>query len=237
VRTYFLNQNPLGQVVGDSRPEGPFPAFPGYEIVGVVGDAKYSGLRKAINPTIYQAISDGEAFFELRTAADPSLLIPSVRSTVNRVDDNLAMVRIDTQKGQIDQQLSEDRMVAQLSSFFGLLALVLACLGLYGLLSYEVTRRTREIGIRMAIGAQAGNVIRLVMGQAVTVATLGAVAGVAISLGVTRLLTTLLYGVKPGDPLTLLFVIAVLAVVALAGCALPARRATKVDPLVALRYE
>jgi ABC-type antimicrobial peptide transport system permease subunit len=156
---------------------------------------------------------------------------------VNRVDDNLAMVRIDTQKGQIDQQLSEDRMVAQLSSFFGLLALVLACLGLYGLLSYEVTRRTREIGIRMAIGAQAGNVIRLVMGQAVTVATLGAVAGVAISLGVTRLLTTLLYGVKPGDPLTLLFVIAVLAVVALAGCALPARRATKVDPLVALRYE
>jgi ABC-type antimicrobial peptide transport system permease subunit len=128
-------------------------------------------------------------------------------------------------------------MVAQLSTFFGLLALVLACMGLYGLLSYEVARRTREIGIRMAIGAQAMNVIRLVMGHAAVVAALGAVAGAGISLGATRLLITFLYGVKPGDPITLLCVLALLAVVALAACYIPARRATKVDPLVALRYE
>jgi ABC-type antimicrobial peptide transport system permease subunit len=147
------------------------------------------------------------------------------------------MVGVDTQEGEIDRQLSEDRMVAQLSSFFGLLALVLSCMGLYGLLSYEVTRRTREIGIRMAIGARATNVIRLVMGHAAVVAALGAVAGAGISLGATRLLVTFLYDVKPGDPITLLCVMGLLAVVALAACYIPARRATKVDPLVALRYE
>jgi ABC-type antimicrobial peptide transport system permease subunit len=110
-------------------------------------------------------------------------------------------------------------------------------MGLYGLLSYEVTRRTREIGIRMAIGAQAGNVIRLVMGQAVLVGALGATVGVGASFGVTRLLATFLYGVKPSDPATLLGILGLLALVALAACLLPARRATRVDPLVALRYE
>src|SRR5262249_23615891 len=99
VRTYFPNQNPLGQVFGDSLGDGPWPAFPGYLIVGVVGDAKYSSLRKGVNPTIYTAASDGGAFFELRTATKPLLLIPAVRKTVNGIDENLAMVRIDTQKG------------------------------------------------------------------------------------------------------------------------------------------
>ena len=237
VHTYFLNQNPLGQVFGDSLQEGRWPAFPGYEIVGVVGDAKFSSLRDAFAPAIYAAAKDGDASFELRTSNDPASLITAVRKTLSSVDNNLTMVQVDTQDGEIDRQLSEDRMVAQLSTFFGLLALVLACMGLYGLLSYEVTRRTREIGIRMAIGAQAMNVIRLVMGHAAVVAALGAVAGVGISLGATRLLITFLYGVKPGDPITLLGVIALLAVVALAACYIPARRATKVDPLVALRYE
>jgi predicted permease len=236
-RTYFPNRNPLGQVFGEAPPEGQWPGSPGYEIVGVVGDAKYSNLRDGIRPTIYSAVSDGEAAFELRTSSDPASLISAVRRTLNSTEDNLAMVSVDTQTGEIDRQLSEDRMVAQLSSFFGLLALVLACMGLYGLLSYEVTRRTREIGIRMAIGAQAGNVIRLVMGQAVLVATLGAVAGVSISFGATRLLRTFLYGVRPGDPVTLLSVMALLTVVALAACLIPARRATRVDPLIALRYE
>jgi ABC-type antimicrobial peptide transport system permease subunit len=128
-------------------------------------------------------------------------------------------------------------MIAELSSFFGLLALLLASMGLYGLLSYTVTGRTREIGIRMAIGAQANNVIWLVLREAVLPAVLGAVIGTGISLGATRLLVTFLYGVKPGDPFTLSSVIVLLAVVALVACLIPARRATKVDPLVALRYE
>lgn len=237
VQTYFPGQNPLGKIVGNSLAKGPFPAFPGWQIVGVVGNTKYSSLRDAIKPAIYSAASDGNAFFELRTSVNPESLVPTVSKTVNSVDDNLAMVDINTQKGQIDRQLSDDRMVAELSSFFGLLALVLACMGLYGLLSYEVTRRTREIGIRMAIGAQVGNVMRLVIGEAVVLAALGAVVGVGISLGAARLLTTLLYGVKPGDPITLLSVTFLLAIVALGACWLPARRATKVDPLVALRYE
>ena len=119
----------------------------------------------------------------------------------------------------------------------GLLALVLACLGLYGLLSYEVTRRTREIGIRMAIGAQSSNVVKMVLGKAAGLIAAGAVVGIAAFLGVTRLLTSFLYGVWPADPATLVAVALLLGVVALAACYIPARRATRVDPLVALRYE
>jgi predicted permease len=237
VQAYFPNQNPLGEIFGDSLSKGPFPAFPGWQIVGVVGNTKYNSLRRDMRPTIYQATPDNYACFELRTSVDPASLIPIVRKTVNSVDDNLAMVGMDTQKGEIDRQLADDRMVAELSSFFGLLALLLACMGLYGLLSYTVTRRTREIGIRMAIGAQAGNVIRLVMAEAILVAGVGAVFGTGVSFGTTRLLMTFLYGVKPGDPFTLFSVILLLAVVALGACLIPARRATRVDPLVALRYE
>jgi predicted permease len=236
-RTYFPNQNPLGQVFGDRLPQGRWPASPGYEIVGVVGDAKYSNLRDEIKPAIYSGNLDGEASFELHTSTDPASLIPTVRKTMNSVDDNLAMVRIDTQKGEIDRQLSEDRMVAQLASFFGLLALLLACLGLYGLLSYEVTRRTREIGIRMAVGAQSHNVVGLVLTKAMGLIVAGAIAGIAVALGVTRFLASFLFGVKAGDPITMAGVAALLVVVALAACYIPARRATKIDPLVALRYE
>ncbi|HET7871278.1 MAG TPA: FtsX-like permease family protein, partial [Terriglobales bacterium] len=236
-QSYFPNQNPLGVVMGDSPAEGSFPAFPGFQIIGVAGDAKYNSLRRDIKPTLYTPASGGDAFFEVRTAINPASLIPAVQRTVSGIDDNLALFQIKTQQERIDMQLTEDRLVAQLSSFFGLLALVLACMGLYGLLAYEVSRRTREIGIRMAIGAQAGNVIRLVMGEAVLVAALGAVAGISLSLGVCRLLTTLLYGVKPGDPITLVGVTLLLALVAAAACLFPARRATRVDPLVALRYE
>jgi predicted permease len=236
-RTYFPTRNPLGQVFGDRPAQGRWPAFPGYEIVGVVADAKYSNLRDAVKPAIYSATLDGAAAFELRTSVDPASLISVVRNTLNRVDDNLAIVHIDTQKGQIDRQLAENRMVAHLSSFFGITALVLACLGLYGLLSYEVTRRTREIGIRMAVGAQSHNVVGLVLTKAMGLIVAGAVAGIAVAVGVTRFLASFLYGVKAGDPITLFAVAALLALVALAACYIPARRATKVDPLVALRYE
>ena len=128
-------------------------------------------------------------------------------------------------------------MIARLSSSFGVLALLLACIGLYGLLSYEVAGRTHEIGIRMALGAQAGNVLREVVGKGITLAATGVAIGTAASFELTRYLGTILYDVKPSDPTTLVSVGVILLLVALAACYVPARRATMVDPLVALRYE
>jgi predicted permease len=237
VRAYVPDQNPLGKVFADAPAGNEWPANSGYQIVGVVGDAKYNDLRGSINPTIYYPVSDQGAFFELRTAGDPALLIPTVRNTVSRVDDNLALFRVDTQKRQIDRLLSDERMMAQLSTFFGLLALLLASTGIYGLLSYEVTRRTREICIRMAIGAQQSDVVGMVVRQGLLLALAGAVIGTGASFAIKLLLEKILYHVRAGDPVTLAAVTGILLVVALAACFLPARRATRVDPLVALRYE
>ena len=238
VQKYFPGVEPLGQHFGDSVSTEPGePNEPGYRIVGVVGNAKYDQVRREIMPSFYVPNIGGDASFELRTAGNPAAMIPGVRNIVRQENDDLALFRISTQTEAIDRQLVSERMTAQLSSFFGVLALVLACLGLYGLLSYEVTRRTREIGIRMAIGAQPQNVMKLVLGKALLLTAGGAVAGLAASIGITRLLTSVLYSVHPGDPATLLAVVGLLAVVALVACYIPARRATRVDPLVALRYE
>jgi len=206
-------------------------------IIGVVGNTKYNTLRREIQPTFYSPNIDGSAYFELRTALDPMALVPVAKDIANRENQDLALFRISTQKQMLDRQVFIERITAQLSSFFGLLALVLACLGLYGLLSYEVTRRTREIGIRMAVGAQSHNVIGLVLVKAIALIAGGAAIGIGVALGVTRFLASFLYGVHAGDPLTLVAVAGLLAVVALAACYIPARRATRVDPLVALRYE
>ena len=238
VQRYFPVESPLGQIFADnSAPQSGELENPGFQIVGVVGNAKYSSLRRDIHPTLYLPNATGAAFFELRTTNDPNALVSAVRNIVTRENQDLALFRISTQLQAIDRQMVGERITAQLSSFFGLLALALACMGLYGLLSYEVTRRTREIGIRMAIGAQAGNVVRLVLGRTMVLVLIGAIAGIACSLGVARILKSVLYGVKAGDPLTLLGVMALLALVALVACVVPARSATKVDPLVALRYE
>ena len=175
--------------------------------------------------------------FIVRSVRDPRQLVPAIRDVVNRRDSNLALSHVSTQSEQIDNLLLTERMVAQLSTFFAVLALLLACAGIYGLLSYEVTRRTREIGIRMAIGAQQGNVISMVVKHGLVLAVAGAVIGVMASLGATRLLRSLLYGVRATGPVTLAVVAALLLMVALVACYLPARRATRVDPLVALRYE
>jgi predicted permease len=235
---YLPGVNPLGQTFGTSEPVEPGEfRNPGFVVVGLVGNAKYNSLRREIKPTLYMPDTDGSAFFELRTAADPMSLVPTVKNITNQENQDLALFRISTQQEAINSQVFTERLTAQLSAFFGLLALVLACLGLYGLLSYEVTRRTREIGIRMAVGAQSHNVIGLVLAKAVGLIIVGAAVGIAAALGVTRFLTSFLYGVNAGDPVTLIAVAGLLAVVALAACYIPARRATRVDPLVALRYE
>jgi predicted permease len=235
---YFPGKNPIGQIFGEQEPTGIGDAkAPGYLIVGVVANSKYNSLRREITPCFYQPNVGGEAFFDLRTGTAPLSLVPTVKNIVDQRSHDLAVFRISTETEAIDRQVFTEKMTARLSSLFGLLALLLACLGLYGLLSYEVTRRTREIGIRMAVGAQPHNVVGLVLTKAVVLIAAGAAVGIAVALGVTRFLSSFLYGVKAGDPITLLAVAALLALVALAACYIPARRATKVDPLVALRYE
>ena len=205
---------------------------------GVASDARYDDLKKAVEPTEYFPLESGRADFELRTTATPEALIPAARSIIHEVDSHLPPAVFTTQTKQIDGSLFRERLVAHLSSFFGLLvALGLACVGLYGLLSYDVTRRTREIGIRSAMGAQQRDVLHLVVGQGIALAAAGALAGVAGALALTRYLQSLLYGVRPTDPATFVAVAVLLILVSLAACYIPARRATRVDPMVALRYE
>jgi predicted permease len=232
VRNFLENKNPLGLHFGGSDPKSKQ-----YQIVGIVGDAKYEELRNDVAPTAYVPLQEGAAYFALRTASNPAALTATVRRTVSDLDDNLPIFDVRTQTQTIDRLLFNERLIARLSSLFAILALILPCLGLYGLLSYEVARRTREIGIRTALGAQGPDILRLVVGLAAFLTTVGALLGMAIALGVTRYLRTLLYGVRTSDPLTFAAVALLLLTVALLACYFPARRATKVDPLVALRYE
>jgi predicted permease len=237
VEKYLGKENPLGKQFGQAEASADGPASSGYEIVGVVRDAKYSGLRREINAMMYTPQRFGGATFELRTAADPKAILPAIREVVSQVNTNLPLFDVKTESEQIDRLLFQERLVARLSAFFGLLALVLACVGLYGLLSYEVSRRTREIGIRMTLGAHQGNVLKLVLRQGIVLAVVGAALGIGVALGVTRYLASMLYNVRASDPATIAGVAILLALVAFAACYIPARRATRVDPMVALRHE
>ena len=237
VEKYLGKENPLGKRFGEFAGDENRPASPGYEIVGVVRDTKYSDLRRDIDPTMYQPQSGMGAAFEVRTAGDPKALVPVIRKTVAEIGPNLPLQNVTTESQQIDRLLFQERLVARLAGFFSALALVLACIGLYGLLAYEVARRTREIGTRMALGAQGSDVLRMVVRQGLVLALIGAAAGIGAALGVTRYLKTMLYGVKANDPVTIAAVGLLLLLVALAACWIPARRATRVDPMVALRYE
>lgn len=237
VEKYLGKENPLGKQFGEAEATPDRAASAGYEIVGVVRDAKYNNLRREIHAMMYTPQSLGGASFEVRTAADPQAILPAIREVVAQVNTNLPLFDVKTESEQIDRLLFQERLVARLSGFFALLALVLACVGLYGLLSYEVSRRTREIGIRMALGAPQVSVLKLVLWQGIVLAMVGAALGIAVALSVTRYLASMLYGVHPNDPLTLTAVALLLTLVALAACYIPARRAMRVDPMVALRYE
>ena len=245
VRAYFPHGNPLGEIFGADTDEAAkkysaedpsYTRNPGWVITGVVRDAKFNDLRREVKPTMYAPSGEG-GFFELRTAGDPMSVVPAVRKIVQQAASDMPIFDLTTQSRQIDDLLYQERLIARMSSLFALLALLLACIGLFGLLSYEVSRRTREIGIRMALGAQPGDVLRRVIGHGVLLAATGAAIGTAASLAVTRYLGALLFGVSPSDPRTLAGVTCLLLAVAFGACYLPARRATRVDPLVALRYE
>jgi predicted permease len=236
---FFSNQNPVGKHFGDAQyidGEAQLPS-PGYTIIGVAANTKYKTIRQPIVPTVFLPLVSNSAYFELRAAGNPTALVKNVRDIVSRAADNLPLTNVRTQTEQIDQTLFLERLLSRLSSFFGALALVLACIGLYGLLAYEVARRTREIGIRMALGAQQRDLLRLVVGQGILLAFIGVAIGIAAALGVTRFISSMLFGVRANDPLTIIAVAILLGLVALLACYIPARRAVKVDPVVALRYE
>jgi predicted permease len=238
-RKYLANKNPVGLHMGNA-PRGDAEVQdpgPGYTIIGIVGDTKYAQLRRKTAPIIFSPLVSNEAHFELRTASNPTALMKNVREIVSQAGDNLPLTGVRTQTEQIDLILFQERLMARLSSFFGALALVLACIGLYGLLSYEVARRTRELGIRMALGAQQRDLLRLVVGQGIILALIGAGVGVVAAIGLTRFMVSMLYGVHANDPLTFAVVAILLTLVALLACYIPARRAMRVDPMVALHYE
>jgi len=234
VQRFLKGKNPLGVHLGGTTPSGKDVER---EIVGIVGDAKYDDLRKSVEPTAYVPLQEGAAHFAIRASIQAEALIPTVRQVVASFDDNLPLFDVRTQTETIDRLLFNERLVAQLSSIFGGLALVLACVGLYGLLSYEVARRTREIGIRTALGAQRREIFRLVLRQGLTLTIFGAIVGITAAIGVTRYLGSLLYGVAATDPLTFVTIAFTLVAVALLAGYIPSRRAMRVDPMVALRYE
>lgn len=237
-KKYFAGVNSIGQRFGAEDGSDPDrPKDPGYEVVGIVGDAKYDSLRRDVDATMYVPLSGWAATFEVRTAGDPKAFIAPIRSLIGQRDSNLPMMDIATQSEQIERRLAQERIMAQLSSFFAVLALLLACIGLYGLLSYEVTLRTREIGIRMALGARRADLIRMVVWHGIALSCVGTVVGLGAALAIGRLMKSLLYGVKPGDPITLAAVSILVIGVALCAALVPARRATTVNPVIALRYE
>jgi len=174
---------------------------------------------------------------EVRTAGDPTNVTVEVRQAIHEIDSNLPITDVTTLAAQVSDSMGQQRVVSGLAGIFGILGLAIACVGLYGIMAYNVARRTHEIGVRMALGAHKGEILRMVLGHGFRLMLLGVAIGAAGARGLTHLLASLLYGVKPSDPLTFIAASVLLAVVALVACYVPAHRATKVDPMVALRYE
>jgi predicted permease len=247
-RRFFRNESPIGRRFGFAFSTGrcsdgaPLGGPDSIEIIGVVKDVKYASLRNEARPMFYLPFHQantgrGQMTLVVRTAGDPTSTLAAAQREARAMDPAAPMFEVETLAAQVAASLQRERLLATLSSGFGLLALLLSCLGLYGILSYTVARRTSEIGVRMTLGADRRDVLWLVLRDALRLVLIGVALGVPFALAAARLVASQLFGISSADPAAIvLATLALLAVAAVAGY-LPARRATRVDPLVALRSE
>jgi len=239
VRRYFEKEDPIGKRFSSGlvpRTGGPKT----WTIVGVIGDTKQRGLASEIMPEVTASALQWPLFtmtVVLRTSVEPLSLVSAVRKQVSDLDKNLPVFGVQTMDDMLSAEVASQRFNAGALAGFAGLAVLLAAVGIYGVMAYAVSQRTREMGLRIALGAGPGNVLRMILGQGLRLAVIGVGLGLAASFGLTRLMSGLLFGVKPSDPETFIFVTSVLLAVAAVACWIPARRATHVDPVVALRYE
>jgi predicted permease len=246
-KVVIVNESLARQALPDQNPVG--HRLDGAEIIGVVKDSRYNGVRDEPRPVVYRPlfqsqkgtdplgwIGAGSVSFELRYRAGTGML-DDVRRAVASVDRNVPVFRVKTLRAQTEDSLLRERLVATISTFFGALALLLACLGLYGLMAYAVVRRTAEIGIRMALGARQRGIVWLVLRETLWLVLIGVAAGIPVAVWLTGYAKSLLYGVTAADPVVLAAAVAALVCVAALAGFMPARRASRIDPMVALRYE
>src|SRR5579859_210944 len=237
-RLYWRDENVVGRQLDGACPKNA-PAL----IVGLVADSKQDSVDSAVNPEIYEPYGQHPSFasflvtFVIRTTSNPLELAPAVRKAVWVIDRDQAVIQVHTMENVLSESLWRQNFVASALGMFAALALLLSAVGIYGVLSYSVTQRTHEIGIRSALGATRRDILRLMIGEGLLLTLIGVGVGLASALGLTRLMASLLYGITPSDPLTFAALSLLLTGVALLASYIPARRATKVDPMVALRYE
>jgi predicted permease len=228
VRQHHPNDTPIGKTAKG-------------EIIGVVADTPFGSLRRGPGPVLYWPYRQGGAYgrltFRVRTNIDAMAVLPAIRDSIQQIEPLLPISNVRTLTEQIIQGLPEENMFAGLSTLFGILAVILTCVGFYGLMAYSVARRTNEIGLRMALGATRPNVLRLVMSEGLLLVAIGGAIGVAGALASTRYIERILFGLPPNDILTIAAAVLLMIAVAAVAAFLPARRASRVDPLVALRYE
>jgi putative ABC transport system permease protein len=236
-RLFWRGEDPVGKQLPGTCPKNA-PAL----IVGLVADSKQDSMDSQVLPEVYHPYAQFPfasflVTFVVRTSSNPTDVAAAVRRAVWEVDHDQPVVQVRTMENVISESMWRQRVSASLLGAFAGIALVLAAVGIYGVFSYSVSQRIHEIGIRMALGASRGDILRMVVGQGLLLTGLGLAAGVVAGLSLTHLLGSLLFGVRPRDPLTFIGLSVLLAVVALLACYFPARRATRVDPMVALRYE
>jgi predicted permease len=237
-RQFWPDEDPIGKRIRFGEPDAPW-----YSIVGIVGDIKHMGLEAQEGAAFYQPYAQKQFNFlrwltvVMRTDVEPTSMITAARSQVQAVDKDQPVYEIATLEQLLSKSIAKPRFYTTLLGSFALLALILGAVGTYGVMSFSVNQRQHEIGIRLALGAGRGDILKLVIGRGLRLALAGVAIGLGGALALTRLMSSLLFGISPTDPVTFVVISLVLIGVSLGACFVPARRATRVDPMVALRYE